>query len=51
MACKAKLVSEIKALQRADPDAKHAWWHYCDSHLIGLVVITIGFEARNFGAS
>jgi hypothetical protein len=36
MANKAALVDQVKNLQRADPDAKQAWWDYCDQHLQGV---------------
>mmetsp|Transcript_75523 Transcript_75523/g.157532 ORF Transcript_75523/g.157532 Transcript_75523/m.157532 type:complete len:255 (+) Transcript_75523:111-875(+) len=29
---KARLVDQIKALQRSDNTAKEAWWNYCDTH-------------------
>lgn len=32
---KAELVERIKALQRSDPQAKQAWWDYCDNNLSG----------------
>jgi len=33
---KAALVDKIKALQRSSPEAKSAWWSYCDEHLGGI---------------
>jgi hypothetical protein len=36
MANKTALVDQVKNLQRADPDAKQAWWDYCDQHLQGV---------------
>lgn len=36
MATKAELVEQIKGLQRSDPEAKQAWWDYCDSELGGM---------------
>jgi len=36
MAQKAALVEEIKSLQRGNPDAKEAWWSYCDNFLGGV---------------
>lgn len=32
---KVTLVSEVKALQRSNPDAKQAWWTFCDEALGG----------------
>lgn len=32
---KAGLVEKVKALQRADPSAKQAWWTYCDANAAG----------------
>eukprot|EP00406_Dinophysis_acuminata_P009501 CAMPEP_0179232500 /NCGR_PEP_ID=MMETSP0797-20121207/11891_1 /TAXON_ID=47934 /ORGANISM="Dinophysis acuminata, Strain DAEP01" /LENGTH=254 /DNA_ID=CAMNT_0020939621 /DNA_START=78 /DNA_END=842 /DNA_ORIENTATION=- len=36
MANKAALVEQIKSIQRSDPDAKQAWWNYCDTNLGGI---------------
>jgi len=36
MSDKAELVEQIKGIQRADADAKQAWWSYCDSQLGGV---------------
>lgn len=36
MAAKAALVEQIKSIQRSDPDAKQAWWDYCDTNLGGV---------------
>lgn len=33
---KAEFVDRIKALQRSSPDAKQAWWDYCDQKLSGI---------------
>lgn len=33
---KIQLISEIKELQRSTPDAKQAWWDFCDAHLGGI---------------
>lgn len=33
---KAALVDRVKALQRSDPEAKQAWWQYCDSSAKGV---------------
>lgn len=33
---KAELVQKIKALQRTDPEAKSAWWTFCDEQLQGI---------------
>lgn len=33
---KTELVDKIKALQRADPEAKQAWWKFCDEALGGM---------------
>lgn len=33
---KAQLVAKIKELQRGNPDAKQAWWSYCDETLGGV---------------
>jgi len=33
---KAALVDKIKSLQRTDPDAKAAWWAFCDEQLEGV---------------
>jgi len=33
---KAALVDKIKALQRSSPEAKAAWWQFCDDHLGGI---------------
>jgi len=36
MANKSSLVEQIKAIQRSDPEAKQAWWDYCDQRLGGV---------------
>eukprot|EP00449_Zooxanthella_nutricula_P025073 CAMPEP_0198542586 /NCGR_PEP_ID=MMETSP1462-20131121/58050_1 /TAXON_ID=1333877 /ORGANISM="Brandtodinium nutriculum, Strain RCC3387" /LENGTH=262 /DNA_ID=CAMNT_0044272817 /DNA_START=81 /DNA_END=869 /DNA_ORIENTATION=+ len=36
MASKAGLVDQVKAIQRTGPDAKQAWWAYCDQKLEGV---------------
>lgn len=33
---KADLVNQIKEMQRSNPDAKQAWWTYCDEQLGGV---------------
>jgi len=33
---KTELVNKIKALQRSDPDAKSAWWQFCDESMQGI---------------
>jgi len=33
---KESLVEQIKKLQRSNPDAKQAWWDYCDTQLGGI---------------
>lgn len=33
---KTELVNKIKALQRSDPDAKGAWWQFCDEQMEGV---------------
>jgi len=33
---KADLVNKVKALQRSDPDAKNAWWQFCNDSLGGV---------------
>lgn len=33
---KAELVDKVKALQRTDPEAKGAWWAFCDENMQGV---------------
>jgi len=36
MADKASLVEQVKQVQRQGPEAKQAWWQYCEEHLGGI---------------